>query len=183
MKRSYRQMMVDGSPIGLQGLDETLAALREEGRTPQDAGLGFEIVERVGRDNYIPFSAREAFAAAFTREYAAFLARAEGDGPDHHQGYGTWRGYPREQIPWYPTVNEDLCNGCGACLKLCRSGVLAATQNGKVQVVDPFACVVGCSSCAGLCAPGALIFPPRSLLESYPVRIHAQPSSRRLSQR
>jgi len=81
MKRSYRQMMVDGSPIGLQGLDETLAALREEGRTPQDAGLGFEIVERVGRDNYIPFSAREAFAAAFTREYAAFLARARATVP------------------------------------------------------------------------------------------------------
>ncbi len=180
MRRSYRQMMVDGSPIGLQGLDETLADLREEGRTPQDEGLGFEIVERVGRENYIPFASREAFAAAFTREYAAFLARAEGNKPVRHQGYGTWRGYPREQIPWYPTVNEDLCDGCGACLKLCRSGVLSATGNGKVRVVDPFACVVGCSSCANLCKPGALIFPPRSLLESYPVRTNPQPSSGQL---
>ena len=170
MKRSYRQMIVDGSPIGLQGLDETLAALREEGRTPQDEGLGSEIVERLGRDNYIPYSAREAFAAAFTREYAAYLAREEGDGQDRRQGYGTWRGYPREQIPWYPTVNEDLCDGCGACLKLCRNGVLVLTATGKVQVVDPFACIVGCSSCANLCKPGALIFPPRSLLESYPIK-------------
>lgn len=170
MKGSYRQIIVDGSPVGLQGLDEAFAALRDAARVPQDEGLGLEIVKRLSDDNYIPFTARELFAAVLTREYAAYLARAEGNGQDRHHGYGTWRGYPREQVPWYPTVDEDLCNGCGACLKLCRSEVLGPTENGKVRVVDPFACVVGCSSCANLCKPGAIIFPPRSLLEAYPVK-------------
>jgi NAD-dependent dihydropyrimidine dehydrogenase PreA subunit len=173
VKGSYRQIIVDGSPVGLQGLDETLAALQEAGRVPQEEGLGAEIVQRLSGDNYIPYTAQDLFAAALTREYAAYLARAEGNGQSQgrRQGYGTWRGYPREQIPWYPTINEDLCNRCGACLKLCRSGVLAPMDNGKVQVVDPFACVVGCSSCANLCKPGAIIFPPRSLLETYPVKV------------
>jgi NAD-dependent dihydropyrimidine dehydrogenase PreA subunit len=170
MKASYRQIIVDGSPVGLQGLDEAFAALRDAGRTPQDEGLGIEIVKRVGKDNYIPITARDLFAATLTREYAAFLAREEGNGQGRRQGYGTWRGYPREQIPWYPTINEDLCNGCGACLKLCRTGVLAPTNEGKVEVVDPFACVVGCSSCANLCKPDAIIFPPRSMLADYPIK-------------
>ncbi|MGC9522932.1 MAG: indolepyruvate ferredoxin oxidoreductase subunit alpha [Anaerolineae bacterium] len=170
MSRGYRQVLVDGSPVGLRGLDEVFTDLREQGRTPQDEGLGAEIVKRMSEDNYIPYGARDLFAAAFVREYAAYLARGD-SGEGRRGGYGTWRGYPREQIPWYPTVNEDLCNGCGACLKLCSAGALveieAETDDGKVRVSDPFACVVGCSSCATLCKPGAITFPPRTMLEAY----------------
>ncbi len=169
MRMGYRQIVVDGSPVGLRGLDELFVDLQAQGRTPQDEGLGVEIVTQMSKDNYIPYDARELFAAAFVREYAAYLARGE-MGSGRQRGYGTWRGYPREQIPWYPTVNEDLCNGCGSCLKLCRTGVLGPTDGGKVRVADPFGCVVGCSSCANLCKPGAITFPARSILDAYPYK-------------
>lgn len=167
MPTSYRQVMVDGAPVGLRGLDEVLAELRVRGRTPQDDSLGLEIVKLLGKDNYIPFGARDLYGAVFTREYAAYLARSDGDGHTRQQGYGTWRGYPREQIPWYPTLIEDLCDGCGKCLTLCRTGALAATEDGIVHVADLFACVVGCSSCATVCKPDAITFPSRSVLDSF----------------
>lgn len=166
MSATYRQIMVDGSPVGLRGLDEAFAELHAGGRTPQDENLDAELLNRLGKDNYIPHTARELFGAALVREYAAFLARDQ-SGTPRRNGYGTWRDYPREQVPWYPTVNEDLCNGCGACLKLCRTGVLVPTADGKVQVADPYGCVVGCSSCANLCKPGAITFPARSILDTY----------------
>ena len=38
---------------------------------------------------------------------------------------------------------------------------------GKVVVIDPFKCQVGCSSCANVCAPRAITFPPRGMLDAY----------------
>jgi len=168
---SYRQVLVDGSPVGFEGLDEIMEALRAEGHKPGDAGLGAEIVARVRQQkNYIPASTQHLFAAALEREYAAYLARMESGVPARQRGYGMWRGYPRETIPWFPTVNEDLCNGCGICLKMCSTHCLAPTEDGKVWVADPFACVIGCSSCANICKPKAITFPPRSMLDVYKMR-------------
>jgi MinD superfamily P-loop ATPase len=124
----------------------------------------------VGRKNYIPTGAREVFAVALAREYAAYVAQLESGAPTHPRGYGTWRGYPRESIPWFPSVNEDLCDGCGVCLKLCRTHCLAPTDAHTVHVADPFACVVGCSSCATVCGPKAITFPPRTMLDAYKPR-------------
>ncbi len=169
---SYRQVLVDGSPVGFEGLDEIMEALRAEGRKPGDAGLGAEIVARVRQQkNYIPASTQHLFAAALEREYAAYLARMESGAPARQRGYGMWRGYPRETIPWFPTVNEDLCNGCGICLKMCSTHCLAPTEDGKVWVADPFACVIGCSSCANICKPKAITFPPRSMLDAYKMKL------------
>jgi NAD-dependent dihydropyrimidine dehydrogenase PreA subunit len=165
----YRQILVDGAPVGLRGLDEVFDALHAAGRKPGEEGLGLEIVKQVSRENYIPAGARELFAAAFEREYAAHLARLE-SGAAPKRGYGMWRGYPRETIPWFPTVNEDLCNGCGVCLKLCSTHCLAPTEDGKVWVAEPLACVIGCSSCANVCKPKAITFPPRAMLDAYKMR-------------
>lgn len=163
----YRQVLVDGSPAGMRGLDAIFEALHAEGLAPGDEALGAELVRRAGRDNYIPYGAREAYAAALNREYAAYLADLESGGKKDRRGYASWRGYPREQIPWFPTVDEDLCNGCGICLRVCSAKALAPTEDGKVRVAEPFACVVGCSSCASICKPGAIIFPPRTMLDAY----------------
>lgn len=167
---SYRLVFVDGSPTGLRGLDEVFEALHAAGHAPGDAGLGLVIVEQMERENYIPPGARDVFAAAFEREYAAFLAQLESGGPARKRSYGTWRGYPRESIPWFPTVNDDVCNGCGVCLRLCSTHCLMPTDTNKVRVADPFACVIGCSSCANVCRPKAITFPPRSMLDSYKPR-------------
>ncbi|OGO05608.1 MAG: hypothetical protein A2Y73_08145 [Chloroflexi bacterium RBG_13_56_8] len=70
-------------------------------------------------------------------------------------------------MPWFPTLALDLCNGCGACIKFCAFGVFDSTPDGKVRVVDPCKCQVGCSSCARICRPKALTFPPRAILDTF----------------
>lgn len=163
----YRQIVVDGSPVGIVGLDEAFGALKARGCTAYDADLDDVLLRAIGRDNYIPYAARHRYAAVLRRAYVAYLARNESNGKTTSSGYGEWHGIPREQVPWYPTIDVDLCDGCGICLRICRTGALAATVAGKVGVVEPFACVVGCNTCANLCRPGAILFPPRSILETY----------------
>ena len=174
---SYRQILVDGAPVGIQGLDAIFVALKKENIDPQDERLAQVLIERVSKGNYIPYGARDTYAAALGREYAAFLAQEGSAGVDRNGRYQNWRGIPREQIPWFPTVDEDLCNGCGICLRMCTTGALVATDNDKVCVTEPFACVVGCSLCASRCKPGAILFPPRSILQAYqPASKHARPN-------
>lgn len=165
----HRRIVVGGFPTGLHGLDEVFAALYAEGRRPGDPDLGQLLVARMGEHNYIPSQAADTFAEALLREYRAYVAaRTEGEAPSAPQ-YGTWRGYPREHIPWFPTVDADRCNGCALCWRLCASHALVPVE-GKAVVEDPFRCVVGCSSCANVCRPGAITFPPRSMLDAYPPR-------------
>jgi NAD-dependent dihydropyrimidine dehydrogenase PreA subunit len=152
------------------GLDELFDELYAEGMRPGVEGLRDTLVERAGEDNYIPPAAREEFATILESEYESYTAHREGGAPPRRTEYGTWRGYPREQIPWYPTVDEDLCDACGKCLRLCSSKALVADEEGKAVVADPFKCVVGCSSCASFCRQKAITFPPRSVLEMFPVR-------------
>ena len=174
---SYRQILVDGAPVGMQGLDAIFEALKKEDITPHDRCITEVLIERVGKDNYIPYAARDTYAAALSHEYAAFLAREGNAGAGKNGHDRNWRGIPREQIPWYPTVDEDLCDGCGVCLRMCATGALVATECGKVCVIEPFACVVGCNSCAKLCKPGAILFPPRSILDTYQTASkHARPN-------
>lgn len=160
----HRQIFVDGSPVGMVGLDTVFAFLKDQGCRLGDADLGSRLLNHVEQDNYIPYGARDVYAGALTREYAAYLARDEDEGARAAE-HRAWRGIPREQVPWYPTVDEDLCDGCGVCLRMCRTGALVAADGGKVKVGEPFACVVGCNACANLCRPGAILFPPRSILE------------------
>ncbi len=82
--------------------------------------------------------------------------------------YGTWEGKPREQVPWYPTVDESKCKGCRKCFEFCRHKVYVWDEKkDKTRVAEPFNCVVGCSNCAGLCKDGAITFPPLSALEPF----------------
>ena len=81
--------------------------------------------------------------------------------------YGTWRGLPREQVPWYPTVDSAKCKGCRKCYEFCHQKVYAwDDENDKTLIAEPYKCVVGCSSCASLCAEGAISFPPLTVLKS-----------------
>ena len=34
----------------------------------------------------------------------------------------TWRGIPRSQIPWYPTIDYEKCVSCGKCVDYCTLG-------------------------------------------------------------
>ena len=80
--------------------------------------------------------------------------------------YGEWRGVPREKILWFPTVDLDKCAGCKECFSFCSHKVYAwDEESNKTKVVQPFQCVVGCSSCAGMCPEEAISFPPLTILK------------------
>ncbi|MBL0225157.1 MAG: ferredoxin family protein [Geobacteraceae bacterium] len=71
-----------------------------------------------------------------------------------------WRGIPREEVPWFPTIDAKKCIGCRECLTICKNGVLAFDEaSQKSQVLNPYNCVVECRTCARLCSAEAILFP------------------------
>ena len=72
-----------------------------------------------------------------------------------------WHGVPRDEINWHPSVDEDLCTGCGLCVTGCGRGVFAYDyERQKAVVVEPLHCMVGCVTCANVCLDGAITFSP-----------------------
>jgi NAD-dependent dihydropyrimidine dehydrogenase PreA subunit len=51
-------------------------------------------------------------------------------------------------------INEDLCNGCGACIPKCAEGALQIV-NGKARLVKDTYCD-GLGACLGQCPQGAI---------------------------
>ena len=69
---------------------------------------------------------------------------------------------PREKIPWFPRIDEELCAGCMSCIEFCHNGVyLWDEENRHPIVAQPYNCVVGCSACSNLCPNGAISFPSK----------------------
>ena len=84
------------------------------------------------------------------------------------KSYGMWKGTPREQIPWYPTVDLSRCVSCGKCNEFCSHGVYGWDGAANTpKLLEPFQCVVGCSSCSHECEEGAITFPPLSILKEF----------------
>jgi NAD-dependent dihydropyrimidine dehydrogenase PreA subunit len=75
----------------------------------------------------------------------------------------TWHGIPREEIPWYPTINAETCIGCGLCFTTCGRNVFNIQDN-KSIVENALDCMVGCSTCANVCPVDAITFPSRDLV-------------------
>ena len=64
------------------------------------------------------------------------------------------------EIEWGPTLDADLCTGCGACIDWCKHDVYRWSEDGdKVEVETKTNCVPGCSHCGTLCETKALSFP------------------------
>lgn len=88
-----------------------------------------------------------------------------------------WHGVPREEIVWFPTVNEDACIGCGTCVTGCSRLVYRYDfEHRKAVVADPINCMVGCTTCANTCPTNAIRFPPLAsvfALEGRPEVRHA----------
>ncbi|MDH4122477.1 MAG: 4Fe-4S binding protein [Thermoplasmata archaeon] len=68
------------------------------------------------------------------------------------------KAVPREEIPWYPTIDKGKCTECGTCVEFCKHSVFAIID-GESKVVKPFNCLVGCSGCVSKCQEGAIFFP------------------------
>jgi NAD-dependent dihydropyrimidine dehydrogenase PreA subunit len=168
---SYRQIQVGRFPVGLTGLDEIFQSLFDLHREPENR-LGLELVQHARGHNYIPTSAEADYAAALLREYQLFCEQQESGKPRKRE---MWQGIPREQVPWFPVLDESRCDGCDKCLKFCSNGVYAKRDtgtpsrhhlggSGTVYVAQAMNCTVGCDACARLCRYRAITFPPRSML-------------------
>ena len=158
---SYRQITVSGFAVGLNGLEEIFRHLYEEHR-PANNSIAELLLQLVRDHNYIPPTAEAEFSSALLREcgrYCELTAAGKAATPRE-----PWQGYPREQVPWFPNLDESNCDGCDRCLEFCSHGVFAKRENGRVFVAEPFDCLVGCDACARLCSHKAITFPPRKIL-------------------
>ena len=55
---------------------------------------------------------------------------------------------PREEIPWFPSVDADKCNGCKVCFDFCAYMVYSLNDEKNIVVVEnPNNCMVGCNYC------------------------------------
>jgi NAD-dependent dihydropyrimidine dehydrogenase PreA subunit len=71
-----------------------------------------------------------------------------------------WEGIPRQEVPCYPTVDEDLCSGCQSCIDTCPGDVYDIDEvMGFPIVARPNNCVVYCQGCAKACPEDAITFP------------------------
>ena len=80
----------------------------------------------------------------------------------------SWRGIPRQDIPWFPTIDPEKCVGCKACVEFCRNNVLSFDEaSQKTEVINPYNCVVECRTCARLCPLEAISFPDEATFSDF----------------
>ena len=166
-KLSYRMLQIDGAPAGLLGLDEIFTDLFADGWAPGEAETQERLIKAVRKHNFIPKPALAAYRVVLGREYQRFYEQRSQGRDVTPKNYGTWQGIPREQVPWFPTVSAALCNGCGKCIEICPKDVFEMTEEQVVEVVEPFACIVGCCFCKSACDPQAILMPQKAMLDHY----------------
>jgi NAD-dependent dihydropyrimidine dehydrogenase PreA subunit len=80
--------------------------------------------------------------------------------------FAKWKGVPREEIDWHPTINESKCMGCGMCFTSCGRDVFGFDEAKKKAVVArPLQCLVGCTSCESWCVFQAISFPDKGYVK------------------
>ena len=167
-------IQVNGTLIGIVGLDEIFTEFFDAGEKPAKA-LQTRLLEKFKEYNYIPKTKEENYALVLMKEnmdnideIKEFCNRKRQGVEEKEASHGTWQGVPREEVPWFPTIMEELCDGCKICLNFCSFGVYEYDEKtSKVKVIHPFNCQVGCSICVLKCKPKAISFPPLSILGSF----------------
>jgi len=85
---------------------------------------------------------------------------------ENSEGLKDYLGIPRKEIPWYPTIDQDICSACGLCVSACKHGTYEYNDDKKVIVANPYYCEVFCESCKFQCPVEAISFPNRSEFKS-----------------
>ncbi len=82
---------------------------------------------------------------------------------------------PREKIPWFPSINYDLCRGAKECLSFCPNHVYVwDEQAARIIVANPYNCGVGCDNCVQICPNQAIAFPDKDELAVTLRRLRAE---------
>ena len=77
-----------------------------------------------------------------------------------------WKGIPREEISWNPTIDPLKCTGCGMCFTSCGRNVFDFDSTDKKAVVArPLQCMVGCTTCKVTCLFNAISFPDQNYVK------------------
>lgn len=86
---------------------------------------------------------------------------------------------PRERIPWFPVVNNELCIGDAECYNFCKNEVFEWDEaNVRPIVQNPYRCVVGCQACVNICEAEAISFPSKAELRDILRRLREEVSSK-----
>ncbi|HEK85693.1 MAG: 4Fe-4S dicluster domain-containing protein [Candidatus Saccharicenans sp.] len=82
--------------------------------------------------------------------------------------YARWKGVPREEIDWAPTIDPEKCVGCGMCVTSCGREVFDFDPDtNKAIVARPLQCMVGCTSCEVWCIYNAISFPDPQVVKDF----------------
>ena len=161
LEQCYRRpystsLRIGGLDVGIADLGAIIEKGLEHVRDPDDEQRAALLSELKAR-NYVPSSVEKEYMSALWAEFKK-----------HRQVHldvlqESYRGIPRDEIPWYPKVDPKLCSGCSSCVEFCVNGVFFF--DGKSHVVRPLNCVVGNSSCRSFCPEKAISVPPMADLK------------------
>jgi NAD-dependent dihydropyrimidine dehydrogenase PreA subunit len=167
MNKKTKMVLIGNQLIGLVGLDEIFEELYKSNQMA-DEKIKSRLVDSAKKENYIPPKQEEVYSEVLLREYSLYCERkTNGSSAQSESCCETYQGIPRENIPWYPTVYEERCDGCKKCYDMCPQKVYSWDEKiNKPKVINPFACVVGCSGCAEVCKLKAISFPPLCILDN-----------------
>lgn len=123
---------------GLKGTDETLVPI--DGEYVKEAKIGRAIMDA---DIFISLTHFKG------HEMAGFGGTLKNIG----MGCGSRAGKMEQHCDGKPDVDETLCVGCGACLKICAHGAPVIAD--KKAKIDHAKCV-GCGRCLAVCPKDAI---------------------------
>lgn len=150
-------LLVGGTEVGIAGLEEIMeAALQQMDRS--DDEIKEVLISELRARNYVPSSVREDYLKALWAEYKKLRNQKRAEVEE------SYLGIPREDVPWFPKIDKSRCEGCSSCVEFCSQKVFEFFD-GKSQVVRPYNCLVGKSSCKAFCPDGAISFPTRATLK------------------
>jgi len=84
-------------------------------------------------------------------------------------------GIPRGEVPWRPSINPKLCNGCQSCVDACPGDVYEWDGAlGRPIVARLESCVVFCMDCAKACPEDAITFPNKDEVVEQVKQLHVK---------
>jgi NAD-dependent dihydropyrimidine dehydrogenase PreA subunit len=162
--------VVGGLEVGISGIGDIIERALERLDEPDETVKELLLAELKAR-NYVPGGSEGEYIRSLWNEYKKLRVQRREQTEMSH------KGIPRDEIPWFPTIDPSKCTGCSSCADFCTQGVFKF--DGKIShVVKPYACTVGKSSCRSFCPEKAISFPKtaelkdtmRGLKDKYGVR-------------
>ncbi|UNQ73803.1 4Fe-4S dicluster domain-containing protein [Infirmifilum sp. NZ] len=103
-----------------------------------------------------------------------FLAERREPSAEPSPAFKAWHGLDRKEIPWYPSLDEGKCIGCGLCVVTCGQARLVwgfDRERRKAVLLQPYNCMVGCNNCEVNCPRSAISFPDARVVRDAASRI------------